>query len=282
MLSQQTLVSIGLPVFNGEATIEQTLSSLLKQSHQNLEIIVSDNCSTDATVAICEKYQRIDDRIKIHRQPTNQGAIKNFKSTLADALGKYFMWAAADDSWNEKFVQCAVDQLEADASLIGVNIAPKNLPTVASVLDGYLGFEEDSVNERLASFLQLMPDSNSRFYSLYRTQVLKGLAYPSDHAYAWDWIVVVELLKHGKLRVIYSEEAGFTKTYGGASVSRYNVLRFIAEPLDYLRPMVHFSRSIPFEVRHHKYKKMIYLEIYFCLKLWYQCFLFLKDSVLKK
>jgi hypothetical protein len=180
------------------------------------------------------------------------------------------MWAAADDTWNSKFVAKGLAELENNPNLIGVNIAPHEIPSVATVTDGYLGFEEGNAEERIASFLHAMPDSNARFYSLYRTDALKNLSYPVDHAYAWDWIVVVELLKLGRLRVLYSTEAGFNKSYGGASVSDYNVLRFLRGYVDYLRPLAYFTRSIPRSVQKKKLKKIVFLELYFILKLWMQ------------
>ena len=53
---KQPLVSIGVPVFNGEKTLAWALDSLLGQDYANLEIIISDNASTDTTAEICEKY----------------------------------------------------------------------------------------------------------------------------------------------------------------------------------------------------------------------------------
>ena len=61
------LVSIGLPVFNGEKSLSQALETLLNQDYRNLEIIISDNGSTDRTPAICEEFLQKDARVKYYR-----------------------------------------------------------------------------------------------------------------------------------------------------------------------------------------------------------------------
>ncbi|HEY1037829.1 MAG TPA: glycosyltransferase family 2 protein, partial [Bacteroidia bacterium] len=72
--------------------------SLLKQSHTNLEIIISDNCSTDATVkAVIDEFTQKDPRIKAFIQPKNIGMIPNFEFVLEQATADYFMWKADDD-----------------------------------------------------------------------------------------------------------------------------------------------------------------------------------------
>jgi glycosyltransferase involved in cell wall biosynthesis len=90
-------VSIGMPVYNGEPFIREALDSLLAQTFTDFELIISDNASTDGTEAICREYAAKDDRIRYVRQPENRGALANFQFVLDEAVGEYFMWAAADD-----------------------------------------------------------------------------------------------------------------------------------------------------------------------------------------
>jgi glycosyltransferase involved in cell wall biosynthesis len=90
-------VSIGMPVYNGELYIREALDSLLAQTFTNFELIISDNASTDGTEAICNEYATSDARIRYVRHSVNRGAIVNFQFVLDEAIGEYFMWAAADD-----------------------------------------------------------------------------------------------------------------------------------------------------------------------------------------
>src|SRR3989344_6660086 len=99
---KQPLISIGLPVFNGEKFIEQSLKSLIAQTYINFEIIISDNNSSDNTFKICEKYAKKDNRIKLIRQSKNIGGIQNFNFVLRFSKGKYFTWQGGDDLRHKK------------------------------------------------------------------------------------------------------------------------------------------------------------------------------------
>ena len=101
----QPKVSIGMPVFNGERSIQRSLDSLLAQSFTDFELIVSDNASSDGTESIVTKYAAVDTRIRYHRQTDNLGAAGNFQYVLDQSVGEYFMWAAADDFWSPLFVE---------------------------------------------------------------------------------------------------------------------------------------------------------------------------------
>ena len=59
------LVTIGMPVYNGSASLESSIESILSQSYQNLEIIISDNNSEDSSMEICRKYALLDQRITV-------------------------------------------------------------------------------------------------------------------------------------------------------------------------------------------------------------------------
>jgi len=106
------LVSIGVPVFNGEIGLSTGLDSLLKQDYPNLEIIISDNASSDLTPFICENYVMRDSRVKYYRSEQNLGAIFNFIRVFKLSSGKYFMWAAHDDWREPSFVSACVDKME--------------------------------------------------------------------------------------------------------------------------------------------------------------------------
>lgn len=111
--SDLPLVSIGLPVYNGGRYLRAALDSLLAQDYANIELIISDNASTDDTEAICEEYAARDTRIRYHRQLQNQGAIWNFNRAFELSSGPYFMWAAYDDMRAPSYVRRCVEALEA-------------------------------------------------------------------------------------------------------------------------------------------------------------------------
>lgn len=106
------LVSIGMPVYNGEKYIEDALESLLAQDHPNIELVISNNASTDRTAAICQEYAERYSHIKLISQPRNIGASGNFRAVVDAATGEYFMWAAHDDLWSPNYVSACVAVLQ--------------------------------------------------------------------------------------------------------------------------------------------------------------------------
>jgi glycosyltransferase involved in cell wall biosynthesis len=97
MEDNSPLVSIGVPVYNGEEFLRKSLDSLLAQTYQNIEIIISDNASTDRTAEICKEYEQKDHRIRYYRNDINIGVVKNFRRVFQLSSGEYFMWNGADD-----------------------------------------------------------------------------------------------------------------------------------------------------------------------------------------
>lgn len=118
MTSDKPLVSIGMPVYNGEKYIRQALDSLLAQDYEHFELIISDNASTDETAEICREYAARDARITYHRQPENMGAGWNFDYVFRHSSSKFFMWAAHDDRWATNYITQCVLTLERSPNAI--------------------------------------------------------------------------------------------------------------------------------------------------------------------
>jgi glycosyltransferase involved in cell wall biosynthesis len=137
-------VSIGCPVYNGEALIEQALDSLLAQDHKDFELIISDNGSSDGTQRICEAYAARDTRIVYHRSDVNRGAVWNFNRVFQLSRGLFFMWGAHDDLWHPAFVSRCVEWLRADpAAAICHSYAQPFLRSGEPVGETYAGWVND-------------------------------------------------------------------------------------------------------------------------------------------
>lgn len=111
-------VSIALSVYNGENYLAEAIESILAQTFEAFELIISDNASTDGTAAICRKYARQDARIRYFRQPRNLGAAPNYNWGFAQAQGEFFKWAAHDDYIAPTFLERCVAVLDADAEAV--------------------------------------------------------------------------------------------------------------------------------------------------------------------
>ena len=112
MSAREPIVSIGVPVYNGEDYLAAALDSILSQSFQDFELIICDNASTDATEAICREFANKDARVRYHRQPHNLGAAPNYNDVYHRSRGKYFKWCAHDDLLEPTFVERCVEALE--------------------------------------------------------------------------------------------------------------------------------------------------------------------------
>ena len=105
-------VSLGLPVYNGEKFIAATLNSIVNQTYTNFDLIISDNCSTDATKEICMSFSEKDSRITFVENEKNLGAAGNFNKVFKISKGKYFKWATHDDVLKPEFLERCVTILE--------------------------------------------------------------------------------------------------------------------------------------------------------------------------
>jgi glycosyltransferase involved in cell wall biosynthesis len=95
---ESPLVSVGLPVRNAAGSIREVVRSVLAQDHENLELIISDNASTDDTEAVCRGLAGDDSRVVYCRQPQNIGLLPNFVFALNQSRGDFFRWIG-DDDW---------------------------------------------------------------------------------------------------------------------------------------------------------------------------------------
>lgn len=109
-------VSIGLPVHNGEAYLEEAIASILGQSFDDFELIISDNASSDRTRAICRSFAQRDERIRYERTEQNRGAAWNYRRVFESSRGRYFKWAAHDDVCEPEFLEVCVRTLDAAPS----------------------------------------------------------------------------------------------------------------------------------------------------------------------
>jgi glycosyltransferase involved in cell wall biosynthesis len=170
-LKSKVLVSVGIPTFNNPEGLRRTLNQVLSQTHSNLEIIISDNLSTDIEVEIiCKEYSSQDSRIHYFRQSKNLGAIENFKFVLRSSHGEYFMWAADDDEWKSNFIEICLNASE-DGESVGCQFdtffrfsGQRNLNTIP-FLEPKIGYFEN-----IKRFFDCMQPS--LIYGLHRRSTL--------------------------------------------------------------------------------------------------------------
>jgi glycosyltransferase involved in cell wall biosynthesis len=169
------LVTIGCAVYNGEATLARALTPLVEQDYPNIEILISDDCSTDSSPRIYEEFAKKSPRVRIIRHPKNIGITENFNFLVREARGKYFMWADQDDIRDRTFVSKTVPKLEEDPEVVlchsqtGVFVADPDDVKYIIKLFGVNGVRSRPL--RYLKFLRFCTDTT--VYGLMRTDVLK-------------------------------------------------------------------------------------------------------------
>jgi glycosyltransferase involved in cell wall biosynthesis len=111
-------VTIGMPIYNGGADLVHAIESALAQDYPNLQILISDNVSTDGTAQVCRRYLA-DPRIRYEPCPKHLLSIENFRRVLDLADGEYFTWLAHDDRLpHPDVVRRHVEYLEANPDVV--------------------------------------------------------------------------------------------------------------------------------------------------------------------
>jgi len=118
MEPDQALVTIGVPVYNGERFLAQCLDSLLSQTYRDFVLLISDNASSDGTQQICERYARADPRVRYHRNLVNIGLYGNFNLLLRLVRTPYVKLASADDFWAPAMLADAMREMQRDPALV--------------------------------------------------------------------------------------------------------------------------------------------------------------------
>ena len=202
------LVSIGLFAHNEGAFIRQSLQSLQAQDYPHLEIVISDNCSTDDTAEICQELSEQDDRIRFERQASNIGAAENSIRVLQRSRGKYFMWASGHDLWSRQAVSLCVNALE-DRPAATVAYGPSDwVDADGSPLPRESGNYDSRGMDTMGRLFMTFWGNLHPVLGLIRADSLKSI--PKLHACAGsDQIVMAELALRGE--ILYVPEARWSR-----------------------------------------------------------------------
>lgn len=112
------VVSVLVPTYNHPRGLRRTLGCITSQTYENLQIIVSDNCSEKPEVQeVIGEFAGRDSRITAYRQPQNGGVQANYRFLADRAKGKYLMFAQDDDWWTPHFIENLVAYLEANPAV---------------------------------------------------------------------------------------------------------------------------------------------------------------------
>lgn len=187
------LVTIAIPTYNrADLFLKGALEAALGQSYANLEVLVSDNASTDGTEALVSGYD--DPRLRYVRQEANLGANGNFNWLLEHARGEYFLLFLDDDVIDLDFVETCVDALARRPGARMVRTGSR------TSFDGVLGSEKRNETDGLAPaefFLAYFDGRTSIYFctTLFHTATLRGFGgLHSKHELFEDCVAVTRFV----------------------------------------------------------------------------------------
>jgi GT2 family glycosyltransferase len=198
------LVSIGVPVYNGERFVRQALDSLLGQTYQHLEVVICDNASTDRTEAICREYALKDARIRYHRNETNIGVTPNFRRVLELSAGEYFMWASVDDRKPPTTVSNCLEALQREPQAVmayGPVLLRVQEQEELLEISNEMHMNGLDVGGRIRAFT-LGLTSQGIVYGLYRRAAIIQAVFPT--CYGQEYLLCLQLCLLGALVYVRS------------------------------------------------------------------------------
>jgi glycosyltransferase involved in cell wall biosynthesis len=215
-------VTVGVPTYNRAGPLARALESVLAQKHTDIELVVSDNASTDGTPAICAGFAERDERVRILRQPHNVGLTENFNRLLREASGELVMLLADDDWLEPTYVEQCLAALDADPGLVVASGGARYHRDGAIVSHGA---EVDVLDEeparRVRRWFAAVQDDVS-IYGLIRRHALEAVL-PMRNCLAGDWLLIGRLAMAGKIATV--RQTWVNRSAAGTSESYARMVR---------------------------------------------------------
>ncbi len=201
-------VFIGMPVYNGERHIGETIESILGQTFKDFCLFISDNASTDDTEKICRHYAERDHRVIYHRQERNLGMAPNFNYVFRPGDAPYFKWAAHDDILKPEYLGHCVEWLDRDISLSMAHSPTLRIDDYSNESGLYhdLGLASDRVSDRFWRVLWTV--NIYEIYGVMRSEYVANTKLAANY-FGSERNILAEVLLQGKIG--YLDDALFAR-----------------------------------------------------------------------
>jgi glycosyltransferase involved in cell wall biosynthesis len=226
--SSMPLVSVCIPTYNRADKLQRAVETLLNGTYSNLEIIISDNASSDHTQEVCAKLCNRSSSVRYFRHSFNQGPTKNFEFARCQARGQYFLWHGDDDHLEGDYIKACVAELEDDSSLILVSgVAAYHRGNREITHYGKITRPRSSIPLLRALTYLLHVEDNAVFCGLYRLKAVSECNPPDVLAGDWAW--VADVLLRGRVQVLPAVHV-YREFGDSASSSVHRIVSMIHAP----------------------------------------------------
>ncbi|MEY2513161.1 MAG: hypothetical protein QOJ89_519 [bacterium] len=219
-------VSIAIPTYNRRTKLERAIASALAQSHEDLEVVVTDNASSDGTDELLARLAAADGRLRVVRQSSNRGMVANLNAAFALAQGSYVMLLSDDDWLDPRCIATALALLGerpgAAAALGHVAYVREDGEAVAAGQPVAL-LGADPARRVRDYFAAVTADhGNTWLYGIARRSLVQRLP-PMRNVLAFDWLRVAQLAFSGEIAM--TGETLIFRELGGTSATTTRLVR---------------------------------------------------------
>lgn len=184
-MSENELISIAMTTYNGEKYLREQLDSIFNQTYKNIEVIVTDDCSTDTTVRILEEYSK-KYNLKYYINEENLGFIKNFEKAISLCNGEYIALSDQDDIWLPEKIQTLYDEIE-DNLLIASNARLINENNVL-IKESYRDYNYTLHSRKDFKHIMLFTNCIQGSTAFFRKDLIKkAMPFPDNVFHDW-WL----------------------------------------------------------------------------------------------
>lgn len=198
------LVSIALATYNGEKFLSEQVESILNQSFQDFEIVIHDDCSTDATYDLLCQFAKKDSRIILKRNKHNLGFVKNFKTIIDDCSGEYIAFSDQDDIWEIKHLEILLSTIGSkDVACGNALLVDQDNHSLGFTMREVVGMQNEIESDRICWRLFFDNFVQGSAMLVRKELCEKYLPVPDVVKFHDYWLALVASLNNG---VVYTPE----------------------------------------------------------------------------
>jgi hypothetical protein len=221
------LISVGIPTYNRASTLRRAIESVLAQSERDLELVISDNASSDGTEAVCREAAEADVRVRYLRAPANRGPTANFNLLFEQSRGEFAMVLSDDDWLESNYLAVCLAELRARPELVLACGRARYVRDGRELRRGAdMQLLDVSPRRRVVGYLRDV-DENGVFYGLMRTSTLRSAA-PLRNALGNDWLLVAGIAAQGRVATL--EGTAVCRELDGTSADFTRLARTLGLP----------------------------------------------------